>query len=382
MELRTVRELFPITERYVYLNHASCGPPSVRVAAAMEQCIRDLQRHGMANQVSRSQRLQEIRGLAASLIGAQPEEIAFTPNTSQGLFIIANGIDWCEGDNVVSAETEFTANVYPWRYLRRRGVRTRFVPSRNGRIAPADVSSCIDGRTRLVALSFVEWWTGFRNDLSTIGSICRERDVYFSVDAVQGLGGLRLDVRKAHVDFLSAAGYKWLLSPYGSGFFYCREGLIDELIPVMVSWRSVVPGDYPPYEEALWPDARRFEPSYPGWVALYGLGASLETLLDVGPQLIEQRIKSLTDHLIDGLWARGYRIISPVEAWEERSGIVTFDHSEHDLADVHERLREAGVMVDSRYSPGVTSPYPSGIRVSPHFYNTTEEIDYLLEGLP
>lgn len=382
MELRAIRKLFPITERYAYLNHASCGPLSERVVAAMEQCISDLQYHGMVNQVNRSQQLEEIRGLAARLIGAEPEEIAFTANTSQGLFIIANGIAWREGDNIVTAQTEFAANVYPWRYLQRLGVETRFAPSHNGRIAVDDIVDLIDDRTRLVAVSFVEYWTGFRSNLAAIGEICRDRGVYFCVDAIQGLGALRFDVNESHIDFLSAAGYKWLLSPHGTSIFFCRRDLIDELIPAMVSWRSVVPGDYPPYEEPLWPDARRFEGSYPGWVALYGLGASLETLLDVGTQCIEQRIKALTDHLIEGLQAQGYSIISPIESWQERSGIVTFDHKKHDLADTHKRLHKANVIVESRHTTGITSPYPSGIRVSPHFYNTEEEIERLLEALP
>lgn len=381
MELTAIRKLFPVTENYAYFNHASCGPLSRRVVTAMEECATDMEYHGTIHQMGRFERLEEIRGLAARLIGAGPEEVALTVSTSHGLLILANGIPWRDGDNIVTAETEFSANVYPWLYLKRLGVETRFAPSHDERIAVDDIAALIDERTRLVALSFVDYWTGFRNDLTAIGEICRERGIYFSVDAVQGLGGLRLDVNESQIDFLSAAGYKWLLSPHGTGIFFCRRDLIGELIPAMVSWRSVVPGDYPPYKEPLWPDARRFEGSCPNWVGLYGLGQSLETILNVGPGWIEERIRALTDHLIEGLQVRGYGIISPIGSWKERSGIVTFDHEEHDLGDLHERLSEARVIVDSRYTPGITSPYPSGIRVSPHFYNTVEEIDRLLEAL-
>ena len=382
MELKAIRDLFPITQKYVYLNHASLGPPSVQVVAAVEAYLSDLKRNGMVTQSDRDVWLGEVRSLAAGLIGADPAEVAFTCNTSQGILIVANGIDWRDGDNIVTAETEFSANVYPWLCLKRVGVETRLAPSRDGRISVRDITGLVDERTRLVALSFVEYWTGFRNDLTAIGQMCREKGIFFSVDAVQGLGALRLDVNESHVDFLSAAGYKWLLSPTGTGIFYCRRDLIDQLIPVQVSWRSVATGSYPIYEEPLWPDARRFEGGDLNWPGLHGLGRSLRLIHDAGPAWIEDRIRTLTDHLVEGLRVRGYQLISPIRSWQERSAIVTFDHATHSLADLHERLREARVIVDSQYTPGITSQYPPGIRVSPHFYNTVEEIDHLLEALP
>jgi len=384
-ELAAIRQLFPITERYAYLRNGSLGPLSLRVVAAMNECITDMENNGAANPFEWYERREEVRGFAARLIGAEPAEIAFTRNTSHGLLIVSNGISWRDGDNVISAETEYPANVYPWVSLERLGVETRFAPSHDGRIAVDDIVGLIDERTRLVALSFVEYWTGFRNDLAAISEVCQEKGVYFSVDAIQGLGALRLDVKESHIDFMSAGGHKWLLSPTGTGIFYCRKDLIDELIPALANCHRTVGGDY--HKAPLSSDANRFEEGVVNFPGVYGLGESLKTILDVGPDWIEERIRALTDHLIEGLQVRGYNIISPIASWEERSGIVTFNHEnreKYDSPDLRKRLSEAKVIVSQSGVP--TPPFsgatPPGIKVAPHFYNTEEEIDRLLEALP
>jgi selenocysteine lyase/cysteine desulfurase len=326
-----------------------------------------------------------VRGLAACLTGAEPGEIAFVPNTTDGLLIVSTGLSWEAGDNVVTAETEFRGNVYPWLALQRLGVETRFAPSHNGRIAVDDVVDLMDDRTRLVALSFVEVWTGFRNNLAAVGEACRERGIYFSVDGIQGLGALRLDVEESHVDFMSAGGHKWLLSPFGVGVFYCRKGLIDKLIPTLTGWRSFDLGDYSPYEAPQYSDARRFD--FQGGnmnlSGIHGLGTSLEMILELGPEWIEGRIRGLTEHLIEGLQERRYSLISPTASWEERSGIVTFRHGEHSPAGLGQRLRDAGVIVAASL-PGRPNKLhePHGIRTSVHFLNTEDEIDRLLDALP
>jgi cysteine desulfurase/selenocysteine lyase len=374
MDIAEARKLFPITENYAYLNHASVSSLSTRVGLAMAQVIVDFREHGGVNEERWTEQVEEARMLAARLINARPGEIALTDNTSRGLIIVANGLDWGAGDNVVTAETEFTANVYPWVYLRRLGVETRFAPARKGRILVEDVAEMMDEHTRLVALSFVEFGTGYRNDLAAIGGLCREREVCFSVDAIQGLGALSLDVRACQIDFLSAGGAKWLLGPVGTGVFYCRKGLIERLTPALVGWRSVVDrDDYYRYDSPLLPDARRFEPGTLNIPGLVGLGASLETLLEVGIPRIEERVLALTDHLIEGLEARGYDVVTPHEKREERSGIVAFKHGEHPADELHQRLREADVVISQR---------GGAIRVSPHFYNVEEELDRLLEALP
>ena len=368
------RHLFPITEEYAYMNHAAVAPYSVPVAKAMNDFIASrLQRGGLDGQ-KWEDRIEEVRGLIAQLIAADPAEIAFTSNTSHGLNIVASGIDWREGDNLIGAETEFTANVYPWLNLQRLGVEARFAPARDNRIQVEDIAALMDERTRLVALSFVEFATGFRNNLRAIGQLCRERGVYFCVDGIQGLGALDLKVTQTPIDFLAAGGPKWLMGPIGAGFLYCRQALIEKLIPTRVGWWGVVDrDDYFRYDSPLQEDARRFEEGSLNFLGFHGLGASLELLLEVGIPWIEERVLDLTDYLIAGLQERGYHITTPIASPQERSGIVCFNHPQHALNDLDQRLRKARVIISKR---------DQLIRVSPHFYNDETDIDQLLDALP
>lgn len=374
MSLTEYRSLFPVTEEYAYLNHASVAPYSVPVARAMEDFITSRHRRGWLDGQKWEDRLEKVRGLIARLIAAEPEEIAFTTNTSHGLGIVATGIDWREGDNLIGAETEFPANIYPWLNLRRLGVEVRLAPARNNRILVEDIAALMDERTRLVALSFVEFATGFRNDLKAIGQLCRERGIYFCVDGIQGLGALELKVSQVPVDFLAAGGPKWLMGPIGTGFLYCRRALIETLIPARVGWWGVVDrDDYFRYDSPLRDDARRFEEGSLNFLGFHGLGASLELLLEVGISRIEERVLGLTDYLIAGLQERGYHITTPIASPQERSGIVCFHHPYHSVDDLEQRLRKARVVISKR---------GRFIRVSPHFYNDEADIDRLLDALP
>jgi len=316
---------------------------------------------------------EHMRQIIANLVGGKPSEIAFTRNTTQGLNIVANGIRWEPGQNIVTAHTEFPANVYPWMNLQRLGVEVRFTPVRDNRILPEDVMSMVDAQTRLVALSAVEFSTGYRNDLAAISKFCHQRGIYLSVDGIQSLGALPFDARAYNVDFVSAGAYKWLLGPVGVGFFWCREELIEELEITCVGLGSVVDSDdYFRYDSPLHTDARRFEEGSLNHVGLAGFQASVETLLEVGIPNIEKRLHDLTNYLIEGLHARGCEIVSPIDTWEERSGIVSFRSKNIPSEALHQKLADAGVIVSLR---------GGAIRVSPHFYNTEEEIERLLAEL-
>jgi cysteine desulfurase/selenocysteine lyase len=374
MSLTKYRHLFPITEEYAYLNHASIAPYSVPVAKAMDELIANRCRRGGLDTPKWEERLEQVRGLTAQLIAASPEEIAFISNTSHGLNIVASGMDWREGDNLIGAETEFPANVYPWLNLQRLGIEVRFAPAHDNRILVKDIAALMDERTRLVALSFVEFATGFRNDLQAIGQLCRERGIYFCVDGIQGLGALELKVTQSPIDFLSAGGPKWLMGPIGAGLLYCRRALIEKLVPIRVGWWGVADrDDYFRYDSPLQDNARRFEEGSLNFLGIHGLGASLELLLEVGIPRIEERVLGLTDYLIAGLQERGYHITTPIASPLERSGIVCFNHPLYALDDLEQRLRKARVIISKRGQV---------IRVSPHFYNDETDIDQLLDALP
>jgi len=377
LDVDRYRDLFPVTEQYIFLEHASIAPVSRPVLEAMNEYLTDVATGGGWQEPRWMARVEAARVEAARLVGASRDEIAFVKNTSEGLLNVANGIRWRAGDNVVLPDGEFPANVYPWKNLARLGVETRFVSAPNGWVRTDDLIAAMDERTRLVTVSFVQYANGFRVDLDSIGAACRERGVLFCVDAIQGLGALRLDVSTTPVDFFAADGHKWLLAPEGSGVFYCRRERLEDLVPVGAGWYSVDrsgvgPGDYLNYDLPLLNNAARFEPGTRNNVGIYGLGAAVELLNEVGLEVIETRVLALTERLLEGLAQRGYEILSS-RAPHERSAIVSFRSDRHPSKELWKRLREAHIL---------TSLRQGAIRVAPHFYNTEAEIDAVLETLP
>jgi selenocysteine lyase/cysteine desulfurase len=369
--LRKIRKLFPVTERYAYLNHASAAALPTPVIQAMSGYLLERQAAGSEALVTWDEHLEAIRRLAARFVGAHRDEIVFTSSVSHGLNIVAAGLEWQPGDNLICAETEFTANIYPWTNLRRRGVEIRFAPACENCIVVEDVADLMDDRTQLVAISFVEFSTGFRNDLDALASLCQERGAYLCVDGIQGLGALQLSVAQTPLDFLATHGAKWMLGPIGAGFLYVRRALLPQLEPVMTGWRSVEhPDDYFRYDSPLRNSGERFEPGSPNVTGLLGLEAAMRLLLSTGLATIEDRIFELTDHLIEGLSARGCTITSPVAHRHERSGIVCFRQPGVDTEELAGRLTAAGVVVSQRGDV---------IRVSPHFYNNEEDLERLLD---
>ncbi len=368
------RSEFPVTETYVYMNHAGVAPLSRSVKAAMTGFIEDATFHGAVHADDWAETAEACRFAAAQLINADTTEIAFMKNTTQGILIAANGIDWKTGDNVVTTAVEFPANVYPWRRLKERyGVDTRMVPERDGRICIDDIASAIDERTRVLTISHVEFASGFRNDIAALGQLCRERDIWFVVDAIQGLGAIEVDVKSWNVDILAADGHKWLLAPEGAAIFYCANEKRDQLINTNIGWASVVnPRDFLNYELTQKPDATRFEEGSYNSVGLYGLKAAIELLQDIGIASIEKRVLELTAQLIAGLEAKGYRVSTPKKD-TERAGIVIFGSPQHTPTELYEMLCAENI---------ITAERGSGVRVSPHFYNTASEIERLLEVLP
>jgi selenocysteine lyase/cysteine desulfurase len=368
------RSEFPVTKSYVYMNHAGVAPLSRRVMDAMIGFVEDATVNGAVNVDSWTETVELCRSVAAQLINADATEIAFMKNTTQGILIAANGIDWREGDNVVTTAVEFPANVYPWWSLKERyGVETRMVPERDGRICLEDIIEAIDERTRVLTISHVEFASGFRNDIKAIGEICQERDVWFVVDAIQSLGAIEVDVKSSHVDILAADGHKWLLAPEGAAIFYCAKDKLERLINTNVGWASVVnPREFLDYDLTQKPDATRFEEGSYNSTGLYGLKAAIDLLIEIGISNIETRILELTSGLIKGLDSKGYRVITP-KSDSERAGIVVFESDYYTPAELFTLLNERNI---------ITAERGSGVRVSPHFYNTELEIADLLEVLP
>ena len=367
------REQFPVTQKYIYLNHAGVSPLSQRVREAMQDFLNDATDNGAVNVANWTTTAETCRRSAAQLINADVSEIAFMKNTTQGLIIAANGIDWRCGDNVVTTAVEFPANVYPWWNLKERyGVEVRMVQERKGQILTDEIEAVIDARTRVVTISHVEFASGFRNDIAAIGEICRGKGIWFVVDAIQSLGVIDLDVKACNIDILAADGHKWLLAPEGAAIFYCSKEKQDWLINTNVGWASVVnPRDFLNYDFTPKPDATRFEEGSYNSVGLHGLHAAIELLLEIGVESIEARVLNLTERLIEGLQSKDYRVKTPnIES--KRSGIVVFESDSYSSAELCNHLQHENVIGAER----------GGVRLSPHFYNSEAEIDYVLELLP
>jgi cysteine desulfurase/selenocysteine lyase len=363
-------EEFPVTEDFLYFNHAGVSPIPSRSAAAGTRMLALARDEGAWRPRKWEELANEARGRFARILGASPEEVAFVKNTSEGLSYVAAGFPWREGDNLVTANVEFPSNIYPWMRLQSRNVEVRMVAAREGRVRKEDLFAACDGKTRLIALSSVEFANGYRNDLPGIGEYCQRHGIFFCVDGIQSVGVLPMDVKAFGIDALSADGHKWLLSPEGIGGFYISRDVLEMIEPVILGWHSVRNRfDFENYEFRLSPDARRFEPGSMNTVGIAAFNASMDLLLSVGVDRIWERVRRLTERILEKARAERFEVVSPDHP-EERSGIVTFKVPGVDNSALWKALYSRKV---------VCSPRAGGIRLSPHFYNTPEEIDRLFD---
>ena len=372
MDWNDLRNEVAVTRRWAYFDHAAVAPITTRAQQAMAEWTADILEHGEIHEPNWLRRVEDVRRDFGRLLNADPLDIAFIKNTSEGIGFVAEGYPWRSGDNMITAADEYPSNVYPWLNLAQRGVEVRFVPSRGPRISIDDVRERMDKRTRLVSLSFVEFSSGFRNNLDAIGNLCRERGLHLVVDGIQGLGVLPLDLRQTPIDFLAADGHKWLLGPQGAGVFYIRRELVDFVHATSVGWSSVVNAfDFSKIDFRLKSHAGRWENGTLNFPGILGLGASLRLLLDIGISALSERLMEVTDHLCDRSRSIGLEVFSSRDA-SERSGIVSLLAPGRDLQQVKRRCRDAGIVINHR---------AGRLRISPHCYNTIEEIDRLTELL-
>lgn len=367
------RDEFPVTRNWAFLNHAAVAPLSRRAHDRILQWADDFTNHGNVREAEWYREVETVRAASAQLINAAPAEIAFLKNTSEGLSLVAEGLDLQPGDSVVTVGREFPANVYPWLHLQSRRVAVRTVqPGDQGRFALDDIAAAIDGSTRLVSLSFVQYASGFRSDLAALGRLCRERGVLFCVDAIQGLGVHPVDVSAMQIDFLAADGHKWLVSPEGAAIFYCRRELLARLRPTSVGWKSVAGyGNFSQIDFRFPPTAARFECGSLNVAGIVALGASLQLFAEVGIAEIERRVFDVTELLVQRLAAAGAGVYSSRRPGEW-SGIVSFDWPAGDPKRVKLHCLKQQVMISYR---------DGRLRASPHFYNNAADVDALLDAL-
>jgi cysteine desulfurase/selenocysteine lyase len=362
------RDLFPVTRNLIYFNHAAVGPLSVRACEAMEGHARDQRDFGALHWKEWYAEIDRLRESAARLIGAQPGEVAILKNTSEGLSFVAGGLTWAEGENVVTTALEFPSNWTPWKRLEERGVECRVAALPT----VEEIEKLIDGRTKLVTVSSVAFHNGFVADLEAIGALCARKNVLFCVDAIQSVGVLPIDVRKAQIAFLAADGHKWMCGPEGTAIFYVAAERLELLQVLESGWTNVQRrGKFIDCGTEWLPDSRRFEAGSLNTNGVYGLRAALDLIHEISVETIATQALQTATLLANELANIGWTVASPQPI---RSPIVaaTPPDVEKSLLWWHRKLEEKGV---------VTAPREGFIRFSPHFYNDAEQVERVIGAI-
>jgi cysteine desulfurase/selenocysteine lyase len=373
MDWTTLREEFPITRHYNFQNHAAVTPMCRSAVEAADAFCRNQMAHAyLAGDGYRT--CERIRQVAAQFIHANSDEICFIKNTSEGINFVANGLTWQSGDNIVTTNVEFPSNVHPWHALRARGVEVRMVFEEHGRIPLDRLIESINARTRVVAISSVQYASGFRTDLAALGTHCQEKGVLLCVDAIQSVGALPIDVEAMKIDFLAADGHKWMCGPEGLGIFYVRKEVQGYLKPTCLGWLSMKRShDFDHHRYELRDTAKRYDSGAYNLMGIHALGGALDLLAGIGIEAISRRVLALTERLAEGVRRRGYHLLSSRREGEA-SGIVSFGSELHD----HETIRRH-LLQEHRIVVAVRAKQ---LRASPHIYNSEQEIDQLIEVLP
>ena len=372
MDINKAREQFPyLSHGKIYFNHASTGPLCTPVLENIARVLYEKSETNIDEYLGLQSIIKETKSDLGDLINASTNRIAFLDNTSNGINVLASGIKWKKGDRIILNDLEFPANVYPFLNLKKSGVEVDIVKSRNGIVNAEDVTEMIKPETKLISISQVQFLTGYRVDLEKIGKVCNEKGIIFSVDAIQGLGAVRLDVVRDKIDFISAGSQKWLLGLQGLSFIYVSQKLQEKIEQDYVGWLSVDNAwDFLNYELKLKSSADRFQGGTLNSIGIYALNASLKFFKQFGFDEIENSITANSSYLIQKLEEIGIKLVLSGCGKKYIAGIVSFKH------DNSQKIFEA--LSQKKIHCAVRSGY---VRLSPHFYNTKEEIDIVADEL-
>lgn len=363
------RDQFPVTERLIYMNHAAVAPLPRVAAEAMQAWAQDALDFGSLHYEKWLDTFEKLRVATARLIGADRNEIAIVKNTSEGIATVAIGLDWRPGDRVVAFREEFPSNYYPWLRLEQHQASVEWLSVTD----PLEEIERACRGAKLLAISFVQYLSGFRANLEAIGEICHRHGCFFFVDAIQGLGAFPLDVKTAQIDALAADGHKWMLGSEGCGILYVKRDRQDSIFPVEFGWTNVAGfNDYASRDLTLRSDAGRYECGTLNTIGCHGLQASLEFILGIGVERIAPVVRALTDQLAAGVARKGYQLLGERKP-ENSAGIIAVKKAGIDSRQVVHQLKERGI---------VAAPRQGWIRFSPHFYISPEEIDRVVAALP
>ncbi|MEM8863938.1 MAG: aminotransferase class V-fold PLP-dependent enzyme [Planctomycetota bacterium] len=373
----TMRAQMPISRRIAYFDHAAVAPLSGPASTALSHWSQQAAELGDTVWLDWNEGVERTRQSAATLIGADTDEVALVANTTTGINFVAEGLDWRTGDNVVILGDEYPSNVYPWMHQQDRGVETRFVETDFGRLDPDKLRQACDSRTRVVSVSWSGFSTGYRHDIDRLVEIAHAAGALFFLDAIQGLGVFPLDVTQTPVDFLAADGHKWMLGPEGAGLAYIRGEHLDRLRTIGVGATSVVGRyDYSTIDYRLRNCAARYEGGSHNMAGFIGWGASLELLAQWAPGELATAVLAISDLAVERLQSAGaevltHRRLGP-DGHDPRSGIVAFTVPGQDPMEARKRCLEAGIALSCR---------GGRLRISPHGYNNADDVDRLIDAL-
>lgn len=361
-----LRAQFPVTKSLIYLNHAAVAPLVRPAAEAMQRFSEDAMVNGSLHYQEWLDTYEAVRHAAARLVNGAPDEIALMKNTSEGIATVAMGLDWRAGDRIVAFKEEFPANQYPWQRLEKsKGVKIDWLSVTD----PLEKIDAAAKGARLLAISFVQYLTGYRADVAAIGEICDRHGVIYFIDAIQGLGVFPLDVRACHIGALAADGHKWLLGPEGCAILYISRELQEQVDPVEFGWTNVAGyNDYGGRDMALRSDAGRYECGTLNTIGCFGLRASMEFLLAVGAERMGPMIQALGDQIAEGVRRKGYEVLGERTA-TSGAGIVSFRKEGVESTAIVGHLKERKISAAAR---------AGWVRTSPHFYITKEEIERMV----
>ncbi|MEM8487827.1 MAG: aminotransferase class V-fold PLP-dependent enzyme [Bacteroidota bacterium] len=370
MDITKVRHAFPHTDGLVYMNHAALSPIGSHVRAAIDALVEERHLTNIENYFDFLPVIDSVKDKAAAVLHTEASQVEFVPNTSAGLNILAHGLAWEAGDEILIPGCEFPANVYPFMQLQSKGVQVRFIPHHEGTFTLEDVAACITPKTRLLSVSWVQFLSGFKADLDTLGRLCKAHDVLFCVDAIQGLGALEINVESSHIDFLATGGHKWLMAMQGIGLVYAAQPLLEQLRPRAgwlhgpIDWEHLID-----YELSFYDDARRFRLGTQNATGIAALDAALGFYLDAGPAWCEAQVLHHMRLLQHGLKTLGFTLYGESSA-QHHAGIVAARHPDADT--VYEALKQLGIHIAVRNGL---------LRFSPTYYNTSAEVEQVLRAL-
>lgn len=372
MDISEARKFYPyLNTGRIYMNHAAISPLSTPIVDELNEYIYVRSHTEIENYMTFMKTIVETKNLIGELINAKSDRIAFVENTTNGLNILAQGLSWQKGDRIILNDIEFPSNVYPFLNLKSEGVEIDIVKSHEGIVSFEDIEKAITPRTKLVSLSQVQFLSGYRADMERIGELLRQKGIIFCADVIQAAGAMRIDVEKMKIDFLSTGSQKWLMALQGLGFVFLTKELQEQIKPKYVGWTSVEDAwNLLNYELVLRDNADRFQNGTVSAIGIVALNASLKFFKQFGHENIENTILSNSEYFISRLETEGFDPVLKGAETKNLSGIVSF------------RSDKAHKFFESLMKENITAAVREGIvRFSPHFYNTKEEIDSVIEAL-